>query len=137
MNALEKQPLLTAQAWETVKQKGKKGIEGWIHEKMLYKKSVIVLIGQQTASRPWVQYEIEKAWKDKRPLLGIRIHGIPSMEKAVDKAGPSPFHSTSGIPIFDPTQIDWYGRIDGTATYNFLRKNLDWWSDQGVVRRNG
>ncbi|WP_353939677.1 TIR domain-containing protein [Micromonospora sp. b486] len=30
---------------------------------MAYKKAVIVLVGQETASRPWVIYEIEKAWR--------------------------------------------------------------------------
>ncbi|MFY1688027.1 TIR domain-containing protein [Plantactinospora sp. WMMB782] len=133
INALEGQPLLNAQDWETVRRKGDKGIEEWIHEKMKYKKAVIVLIGKETAGRPWVKYEIEKAWTDRRPLLGIRIHGISSMG-AVDRAGPSPFNSAAGIPIFDPTQTDVYGKIDSSATYNHLKRNLESWSDQGIVR---
>ena len=68
--------ILDAQAWESVKRQGRAGIEKWIKDQMAYKKAVIVLIGYQTASRPWVQYEIDKAWADKRPLLGIRIHGL-------------------------------------------------------------
>jgi Thoeris protein ThsB, TIR-like domain len=139
INALEGQPLLNAQEWENVRRKGSTAIENWIHQQMAYKKAVIVLIGQETASRQWVIYEIEKAWKDKKPLLGIRIHGLSSFG-STDKPGPNPFDKASvgpGIPVFDPTTTDWYGRVDSAKTYNKLANNLEWWSARGAVRRNG
>lgn len=61
INALEGQPVLNAQDWETVRRGGQIAIKNWIDEQMAYKKAVIVLIGRQTADRPWVTYEIEKA----------------------------------------------------------------------------
>lgn len=136
INALEGQPVLNAQDWEAVRRRGQQAIENWIDEQMKWKKAVIVLIGQETASRPWVSYEIQKAWRAKRPLLGVRIHGLSSMG-AVDKAGPNPFDQVadvSGIPVFDPTTRDWQGRIDSKATYSNLVQNLDHWSNQGKVR---
>jgi len=136
INALEGQPILNAQDWEKVRGKGTVAIQNWIHKQMAYKKAVIVLIGRQTASRPWVIYEIEKAWADKRPLLGIRIHGLSSMG-TVDSPGPDPFEKASGVgkvPIFDPTQTDWSGKIDSKATYNHLRSNLESWSAQGATK---
>ncbi|MEU4774028.1 TIR domain-containing protein [Micromonospora sp. NPDC023644] len=133
INALEGQPLLEAQEWEKVRREGDPAIEAWIQKQMAYKKAVIVLIGQETASRPWVQYEINKAWADKRPLLGIRIHGLSSFG-SVDRPGPSPFSAAAGIPVFDPTVKGAYGRTDSQATFNNLVKNLEQWSAQGVVR---
>ena len=117
IDALEGQPLLNSQDWEKVRSRGDQAIENWIDE--------------QTAGRPWVKYEIQKAWNDRKPLLGIRIHGLSSMGK-VDQAGPDPFAAaglgSAGIPIFDPT------RTDSQSTFAALRQNLSVWSDQGVKR---
>lgn len=132
INALEGQPLLNSQKWEEVRRNGDQAIKDWINAQMAYKKAVIVLIGQQTAGREWVNYEITKAWADKRPLLGVRIHGLSSMG-SVDKPGDSPFTSASGIPVFDPTVKDMWGSIDSKATYKKLTENLEPWSSQGVT----
>ncbi len=137
INALEGQPVLNSQAWEDKRRAGAKAIQNWIDEQMKYKKAVIVLIGQETATRPWVIYEIEKAWKDKKPLLGVRIHGLSSMG-SVDRAGADPFEVATGpynVPVFDPTIRDYSGRINSQATYGQLTANLESWSSLGVVRR--
>lgn len=135
INALDAQPVLNAQDWETVRQGGETAIKNWIHKQMAYKKAVIVLIGRQTAGRPWVTYEIEKAWTDKKPLLGIRIHGLSSLG-AVDSVGANPFDSANvgSVPVFDPTVTDWTGKIDSKASYNALRNNIESWSTQGAVK---
>ncbi len=137
INALEGQPILNAQEWETVEDAGDDAVREWIDEKMKYTKAVIVLIGLQTASRPWVKYEIEKAWADKRPLLGIRIHGLSSFG-STDNQGANPFEVADveswSIPVFDPTVTAWNGTIDSKATYAALVSSLEAWSGQGVVR---
>lgn len=136
INALEGQPLLNAQGWEQVRRQGEQAIRNWIHREMAYKKAVIVLIGQQTASRPWVIYEIEKAWADGKPLLGVLIHGLSSMG-AVDRPGPDPFVKATGVygvPVFDPTVKSWDGKVDSKATFNTLADNLESWSSQGKVK---
>lgn len=135
INALEGQPILNPQEWEEVKRGGDAGIKAWIDEQMAYKKAVIVLVGKHTASRPWVVYEIEKAWADRKPLLGIRIHGISSLG-AVDGSGANPFEKADvgSIPIFDPTTTDATGRIDSKATYGKLKDNLEYWSGQGATK---
>ncbi|BBZ49099.1 TIR domain-containing protein [Mycobacterium heidelbergense] len=131
IDALEGQPLLNSQAWETVRSRGRHAIERWIDDQMRYKRAVVVLVGQETADRPWVQYEIQKAWRDRKPLLGICVHGLSSFGD-VDQPGPDPFKAAGlgyvGIPIFDPT------RTDSQATYAALRTNLAAWSDRGITR---
>ena len=136
INALVGQPVLNAQAWENVQAGGTNAVVKWIDEQMSYKKAVIVLIGKHTVTRPWVKYEIEKAWADKKPLLGVRIHGLSSLG-TVDAAGGNPFDKVSGVenvPIFDPTVVGWNGIVDSKATYNKLRDNLETWSSKGVIR---
>lgn len=136
INALEGQPILNSQGWETVRSGGDAAIKKWINDQMAYKKAVIVLIGRHTASRPWVIYEIEKAWADGRPVLGIRIHGLSSLG-TVNTTGANPFDQAAGVgfvPIFDPTTRNWSGQIDSKATYNKLLNNLEAWSSQGAMK---
>lgn len=133
INALEGQRLLNAQTWEQVRRQGDRAIENWIDNEMAYKKAVIVLVGRETASRPWVNYEINKAWADRKPLLGVQIHGLSSMG-TVDSLGRSPFNAAVGIPLFDPTVVGWDGKIDSKATYAKLVGNLEAWASQGKVR---
>ena len=136
INALEGQPVLKPQEWESIERRGTRAVQTWIDDQMKRKSAVIVLIGQQTASRPWVRYEIEKAWSDRRPLLGVYIHGISSMGSA-DSQGRNPFEvadvPAGRIPVFNPTKTDWLGKIDTKATYAELARSLEWWSTQGAT----
>lgn len=129
LNVLDGQPLLGAQEWESKLNAGRKAIENWIAQEMRYKRVVVVLIGQETAGREWVQYEIAKAWEERKPIVGIRIHGLSDFG-TTDKPGSSPFDSFVGgwqIPVFDPTVTDWLGKIDSKATYSELAQNLERW----------
>lgn len=135
INALEGQPILNSQQWETVRRGGTPAIQKWIDGEMAYKRAVVVLIGKETTGRPWVKYEIQKAWSIKKPLVGIRIHGLSSMG-TVDSIGGDPFTDAglSGVPIFNPTVKNWQGGIDSQATYRALVANIEQWVSQGVTR---
>ncbi|WP_339485094.1 TIR domain-containing protein, partial [Pseudomonas proteolytica] len=76
IGALEGQTLCTANAWEEVKRKGKASIEEWIDDNMYGKSCVVVLVGSETASRPWVVREIVKGWDAGKGVVGIRINKL-------------------------------------------------------------
>lgn len=140
MGRIEGQSLLNAQEWERVRAQGSSAVQSWIDAQMRYKTAVIVLIGSETESRPWVRYEIQRAWDQKKPMLGIRIHGLSSMGSA-DTEGLDPFihiknfeGDNPGLQIFDPTVKDFYGRVDTQQTYQNLYRNIQQWSQQGRVR---
>lgn len=141
MGSVEGQKLLNAQEWEAVRARGTKAIQNWIDEQMKWKNAVVVLIGAETASRRWVKYEIQRAWDLRKPLLGIRIHGLSSMG-TTDTEGADPFCCINesgrnpGLPIFDPTQRDFWGKIDSKATYAELSSNLKYWVGQGRFRND-
>jgi hypothetical protein len=61
--------------WEQLK-KTAGGVQKWINDNMRYRSCVIVLVGAQTSGRPWVQYEIKKAWNEGKGLFGIYIHNL-------------------------------------------------------------
>ena len=63
---LEDNSPVSPNGWEKIKRSGDREIEKWIDDNMKYRSCVVVLIGTETASRPWVQYEIKKSmgrWK--------------------------------------------------------------------------
>jgi hypothetical protein len=141
MNALEGQTLCSANAWEEVKRKGPANIERWIAENMEGKTCIVVLVGAETASRPWVIHEISKAWNDGRGVLGIRIHklldtgGLPStagvdpMSKVTFKGSSK---SLSGIaPLKNPAGAD------SKAVYATISTNIENWIEEAItIRKN-
>jgi antiphage defense system Thoeris ThsB-like protein len=137
MGVLDGQPLLNAQEWEQVRASGDEAVEKWIDEEMAYKRAVVVLVGAETAGREWVQYEIEKAWSDKRPLVGIRIHGLADLQGRTDLPGPNPFAGIqadswskldSRVPLHDPSGVT------GSAVHRSIAANLTTWGDNAVRR---
>ena len=106
--------------WEQLKRTGKAAVERWIENNMKYKRCVIVLIGSDTANRPWVKYEIEKAWNDKRALLGIYIHNLKCPRNGFSRKGKNPFDElqlvngtklSSLVPCYDPSPLNSYREI--------------------------
>lgn len=137
MGLVEGQPLLNAQEWETVEGKGDAAIQAWIDDQMKWKTAVVVLIGSQTANRRWVNYEIVKAWNEKRPLLGIRINGLAPLNWTQEAAGANPFASIAlvgggtvadFVPIFTPSGAD------SAEVYASIAANLKTWVASGYRR---
>lgn len=138
MGAIEGQAILNAQDWEAVKRKGPAAIEKWIDDQMKYKSAVVVLVGAQTASREWVLYEISKAWDEKRPLVGVRIHGLQNLSKQTDSPGVNPFEKValqSGKKVSDYVTLHNPAGADSKAVYASIKANLKTWV-QGAYKRS-
>lgn len=113
MGVLEGQPILEPQEWEAVKRKGEQAIKNWIADKMKGKSAVVVLVGNQTANREWVRYEIRYAWDNYKPLVGIHINGLKDSNGNTDTAGQNPFERVqlaggggtlaSRVPLYTPS----------------------------------
>ena len=63
MGALEGNEPVTDNAWETIKRGGDAAVERWVADQMKGRSCAVVLVGAETANRPWVKYEIKKAWE--------------------------------------------------------------------------
>lgn len=79
--------------WETVTRGGDKAIEKWIKEQMKYRSCTVVLVGNQTAGRKWINYEIIESWNAGMGVVGIYIHGLKNHEGAITEKGGNPFDS--------------------------------------------
>jgi hypothetical protein len=84
---------IDAAAWEEVRKKGDDNIKKWIREQLYGTSVTVVLIGAETASRPYVKYEIEQSIERGNGLLGIYISGIKDQEGQTSKYGDNPLTS--------------------------------------------
>lgn len=105
--------------WEEAETKGDDAIKALIDEGLNDTGVTVVLIGTQTAHRPWVKYEIEQSIQRGKGLLGIYIHDIPAFGKVSDPRGPNPF-----IPYQPPA----YGQ---TILLPYQIQTYDWQRDAG------
>ncbi|WP_288739730.1 TIR domain-containing protein [uncultured Rheinheimera sp.] len=135
IGALEGNTPVSANEWETVKRGGAKSIENWINENFKYKQCVIVLIGEETANRPWVKYEIKKAWNDGKPIFGIYIHNLKCPRNGTSAKGRNPFEQftlpdgsklSSVVRCYDPSAND---------AYNDIARNMQQWVETAIAQR--
>jgi len=106
--------------WEEIQKKGSSAVEKWIDDNMKYCSCVVVLVGEETAERPWVQHEIIKGWNDGRGVLGIYIHNIKCPRYGKCNQGPNPFDQinlngggklSSIVKCYNPNSYDAYNDI--------------------------
>lgn len=137
MGTLEGQTILNSQDWEKVKEQGDDAIKKWIDEQMAYKKAVVVLIGAETAERPWVHYEIAKAWDAKKPIVGVRIHGLADKSGSTDSKGGNPFEKVAlngGGTVADYVPIYTPSGTTSKDVYADIEENIDSWVDNAYAR---
>ncbi|WP_372741803.1 TIR domain-containing protein [Neptunomonas sp.] len=132
IGSIEGNPSTSPNEWETLKRTGKKAVESWIDQNMKYKRCIIVLIGSDTASRPWVEHEIIKAWNDGKALLGIHIHNLKCPRNGTSRKGKNPFDlikfndgsaMSSVVPCYDPSSSN---------AYQDIANNISSWIDHAI-----
>jgi len=134
IGALEDNKPVSVNDWEEVKKKGDAGIKKWINDNMNYRSCVVVLVGEKTATRPWVKYEIEKAWKDGKGLLGIYIHNLKDPKTGTCKQGTNPFEQFSfkkGDKVFT---IKCHNPKSSDA-YNDIKDNIEDWIEAAIEQQ--
>lgn len=85
-----------ASLWEEAKGKGDAEIKRLIDAGLNRTSVTAVLIGIETADRPWVTYEIEQSIERGNGLLGIRIHNIKDQGRHRSRRGKVPTALSQG-----------------------------------------
>ncbi len=80
-----------ASIWETAKKQGDVALKRLINSGLGNTSATVVLIGSNTFSRRWVQYEIMKSIERGNIVIGIHINGIRDRHGTVRPQGPNPF----------------------------------------------
>lgn len=79
-----------ASLWEEAKKKGDAEVKKLIDKGLVGTSVTVVLIGAETASRKFVDYEIDQSIARGNGLLGIYISGIKDQNGITDVQGPAP-----------------------------------------------
>lgn len=93
IGTVEGQLLFSDNGWEKIRKTSDEAIKRWIDKELEMRSCVVVLIGAHTASRKWVKYEIEQAWKKRKGIVGIYIHKLENYSKKQANKGENPFDS--------------------------------------------
>ena len=135
IGTLEDNEPVSPNEWESIKRRGEASIKKWIDNNLRYKSCVIVLIGEETANRKWVQYEIKKALELGKGLIGVYIHNLKDPRTGKSSKGKNPFDRftsddgtklSSIVKCYDPNPNDAYSEI---------RDNLENWIDEAIESR--
>lgn len=91
IGVLEGNEPVSDNSWEEVKRGGDSTIKRWIDNELSRRSCVVVLIGNETADRKWVNYEITKGWNSKKGVVGIYIHNLKDRFGYQSPKGRNPF----------------------------------------------
>ena len=140
MNLTEHDAPLSDNGWEQVRRGGDTAIRTWIDRQMHGKSCLIVLIGEDTSTRPWVKYEIKKAWTDRpKGVLWIYIHNLRNREGFRGRIGVNPFSDlylgqrrlSEIIPAYNPQGHD------SKDVYATIRNGIVAWVENALrIRRS-
>jgi hypothetical protein len=116
---------IDAASWEAVKKQGKEAIKKWIEDQLSGTSVTVVLVGAETSTREWVQYEIKASHERGNGMLGIYIHNIKDSNQKTDTPG----NNTFGEIYKDP---------NGNSVYFWqLYPTYDWVLNDGYNNLGG
>ncbi len=136
IGAIDGKSLFSDNKWEEVKSKGDRAIQNWIDEQMKYRSCLVVLVGEETANRKWINYEIKKAWSSGKGVVGIYIHNLKDPRYGKSKQGRNPFDYislkngnklSSIVKCYNPNTYD---------TYNNIKDNIEDCIEEAIQIRN-
>ena len=126
--------------WEDVKRGGEKAIKEWIDNQLSGRSCTVVLIGENTAGRKWIKYEIKKSWNDSKGVLGIYIHNLKNLSGEKSNKGKNPFEDftmkrddeklSSIVKAYNPPSTD------SKKVYNYISEKLSDWIEEAIKIRN-
>ena len=139
IGAIEGNSVVTANMWEEIKKSGDAAIEKWIDENLDNKSCLILLIGKDTADRKWIEYEIKKAWKLGKGVVGIRIHNLKNQEGKQSTAGKNPFVGFTlcnrKVKWADIVKVNNPPQSTSTGVYNYISENIKDWIEEAIKIR--
>jgi len=126
--------------WEAIKRGGDEAIKRWIAQQMNGTSCAVVLIGENTAGRKWINHEIIKAWDDGKGVVGVYIHGLLDHNQRCCARGQNPFDHigyggtgrklSSIVRAYDPPYSA------STDVYNYISNNIAAWIDEAIRIRS-
>lgn len=140
--------------WEEVRYKSDTSIENWIKDQMQMRSCVVLLIGEHSSDRKWINYEIKQAWKKGKGIVGIHIHGLKDSDGKQANKGDNPLEDfcidttfnyivehekpadkneknlAEVVKTYDPPYVT------STYVYDYIKENIADWIEEAIEIRN-
>lgn len=124
--------------WEEVVGGGDEAIKKWIKGQLEYRSCALVLVGNQTADRKWINYEIREAWKSGMGVAGIYIHGLKNQDGYISDKGNNPFDYlnlgdkslSEAVKCYNPAGTNSQDR------YDWISRNIADIAEEAILIRN-
>jgi len=140
IGALEENRPVTDNDWESVTKGGDSAIKSWIADQMKGRSCTVVLIGENTANRKWINLEIIKSWDDGMGVVGIRIHGLKNTDGETSNMGGNPFdyigYGNSGKKLSSIVKCYNPSGNDSKERYSWISKHLENAVEEAIKIRN-
>jgi hypothetical protein len=123
--------------WEKVTRGGDQAIKNWIAGQLKGRVCTVVLVGEYTASRKWVKYEIEESWNANRGVVGIHIHGLKNRSGDQGTKGKNPFENVfiNGKKLSSIVKLYDTPYVSSTYVYDYIKENMAAWVDEAIKIR--
>ena len=140
--------------WETVRSDSDAEIEKWIKDQMKMRSCVVLLIGEHTQGRKWINFEIENAWKSGKGIVGIYIHGLKDKDGEQANKGDNPLEdfcidTTFNYIVKHKNPADDNEKnlakvakaydtpyLTSTNVYNYIKDHITDWIEEAIEIRN-
>lgn len=140
--------------WEEVKSKSDSEIEKWIEKEMKMRSCIVLLIGEHTSGRKWINYEIEQAWLKGKGIVAIHIHNLKDKDGKQANKGDNPLEKylintsennirkyISYISDSEKKLVDVCKTYNPPYTasinvYNYIEEHIADWIEEAIEIRN-
>ncbi len=139
MGVVEGNKPATDNEWEKITKGGPKAIQRWIDDQLDGKSCNVVLIGENTAGRKWIDYEIEAAWNNNKGVVGVYIHRLKDFDGNQTPKGRNPFEHfmmedgqkklSSIVKAYNPPYTD------SREVYAYIQEKLADWIEEAIEIR--
>lgn len=119
---------IDAADFEKIKQQGESAVRKWIDNQLSGTSVTVVLIGTETSSRPYVQYELQKSYQKGNRIIGVHIHKCKDKSERTCSKGETTFGELgkdyNGNPVYFFQIAKVYDYVDHDG-YNNLGKWIE------------
>ncbi len=142
IGAIEGTQPATDNKWEAIKKGGDEAIKKWIADEMHGRSCTVVLVGEKTAGRKWIKYEIVESWNKGMGVVGIHIHGLVDLpDLNVSRMGRNPFelidYGSTGKKLSSIVRCYNPAGRNGQEKYNWIRTHLTNVIEEAIkIRKN-
>ena len=128
--------------WEAIARGGDKAIQKWIDQQLRGCSCAIVLVGQHTARRKWIDYEIKKSWDEGKGVFGIYIHRLKNIQGEQAVKGKNPFDHIKIPGLFFERNLANIAKVyepphrDSKKVYKYISDHISDWIDEAISIRS-